>query len=41
MEVQRSTVNFDFFRSAEDRDIWFERLEQFFESARAGENEER
>jgi hypothetical protein len=31
MEVQRATVNYDFFRSREDRDVWFEKVRDFFE----------
>ena len=33
MELQRATSDFDFFRSDEGRDAWFERLEAFFEAA--------
>jgi outer membrane protein TolC len=33
MEVQRAANNFDFFRSEQDRDAWFERLEAFFAAA--------
>jgi len=34
MEIQRSTNTFDFFRSEEGRDAWFQRLEEYFEWAR-------
>jgi len=33
MEVQRATVRYDFFLSAEDREAWFQRLEAYFEAA--------
>jgi outer membrane protein TolC/ABC-type uncharacterized transport system substrate-binding protein len=32
MEVQRAAVNFDFFRSRQDREEWFQRLDRFFEA---------
>lgn len=33
MEVQRATVRYDFFLSAEDREAWFDRLEAYFDAA--------
>jgi hypothetical protein len=33
MELQRAMSDFDFFRSDEGRDAWFERLEEFFVEA--------
>ena len=35
MEVQRASNRFDFFLSPEDRELWYERLEDFFERAGA------
>ena len=36
MEVQRSSNTFDFFRSEEGREDWFERLRRFFAAAGKG-----
>ncbi|HXI04571.1 MAG TPA: TolC family protein, partial [Candidatus Saccharimonadales bacterium] len=33
MEVQRATVNYDFFRSSEEREAWFRKVDDYFESA--------
>jgi outer membrane protein TolC len=35
MEVQRAANRFDFFLSAEERDLWYERLEDYFDRAGA------
>jgi outer membrane protein TolC len=35
MEVQRASNRFDFFLSAADRDLWYERLEDYFDRAGA------
>ena len=35
MEVQRAANRFDFFLGPEERDLWYQRLEQFFDRERA------
>jgi outer membrane protein TolC len=35
MEVQRAANRFDFFLSAADRNLWYERLEDYFDRAGA------